>query len=173
MARVPLFRDAKTAKVAAVLKAGQNVTLTEAEVGNVLEVTIGAAGGGGGGGTPASTVTSETTYALQPVVGTSTDYARADHSHGSVALPAHSSTTGLAWTSSGHTGSSTAVATWNGNGNAAVVQATTDETMLVRRGGILQWAPIVAAVALIGNEVVFDGGTVDTDLFTLVTGTIV
>jgi len=45
--------------------------------------------------------------------------------------------------------------------------------MLVRRGGILQWAPIVAAVALIGNEVVFDGGTVDTDLFTLVTGTIV
>lgn len=173
MARVPLFRDAKTAKVAAVLKAGQNVTLTEAEVGNVLEVTIGASGGGGGGGTPASTVTSETTYGLQPVVGTSTDYARADHSHGSVALPAHSSTTGLAWTSSGHTGSSTAVATWNGNGNAAVVQATTDETMLVRRGGILQWAPIVAAVALIGNEVVFDGGTVDTDLFTLVTGTIV
>ena len=174
MARIPLYRDAKSSKPAAVLKAGQNVTLTEAEVGNVLEVTIGASGGGGGGGgTPASTVTSETTYGLQPVVGTSTDYARADHSHGSVALPAHSSTTDLAWTSSGHTGSSTAVAAWNGNGNAAVVQATTDETMLVRRGGILQWAPIVAAVALIGNEVVFDGGTVDTDLFTLVTGTIV
>lgn len=152
MARVPLFRDAKTTKSAAILKAGQNVTLTEAEVGNVLEVTIGASGGGGGGGTPASTVTSETTYALQPIVGTSTDYARADHSHGSVALPAHSSTTGLAWTSSGHTGSSTAVAAWNGNGNAAVVQATTDETMLVRRGGMLQWVPLIVGASVIPDQ---------------------
>lgn len=172
MARIPLYRDAKSSKPAAVLKAGQNVTLTEAEVGNVLELTIGASGGGGGG-TPASTVTSETTYGLQPVVGTSTDYARADHSHGSVALPAHSSTTGLAWTSSGHTGSSTAVAAWNGGGNAAVVQATDDETMLVRRGGVLQWVPLIVGVSVIGAEMVFDGGTLDTDFFTLVTGTIV
>jgi hypothetical protein len=174
VARLPLYRDAKTTKVAAVLKAGQNVTLTEAEVGNVLEVTIGASGGGGGGGgTPASTVTSETTYGLQPVVGTSTDYARGDHSHGSVALPAHSSTTGLAWSSSGHTGSANAVATWSNQGTATALAANTDETMLVRRGGILQWAPIVAAVALLGNEVVFDGGTIDTDLMVLETGSIV
>ena len=35
MARVPLYRDAKTTKSAAVLKAGQNGTLTEAEVGKL------------------------------------------------------------------------------------------------------------------------------------------
>jgi len=91
---------------------------------------------------------SETTYGQQTAVGTSTDYARADHSHGSVSLPAHSSTTGLAWTSSGHTGSSTAVAAWNGNGNASVVQATADETMLVRRAGVLQWVPLIVGIAV-------------------------
>jgi hypothetical protein len=30
-----------------------------------------------------------------------------------------------------------------------VVQATTDETMLVRRAGILQWVPVVAAAVVI------------------------
>lgn len=39
--------------------------------------------GGGGSGTPASTVTDETTLGISPAVGTSTDYARADHTHGS------------------------------------------------------------------------------------------
>jgi len=65
------------------------------------------------------------------------------------------------------------VAAWNGGAAATVVQATTDETMLVRRAGVLQWVPVIAAVALIGSEVVLDGGTLDTDFFTLVTGTIV
>lgn len=37
----------------------------------------------GGGGTPASSVVSETTFGLTPAVGTSTAYARADHTHGS------------------------------------------------------------------------------------------
>jgi len=41
-------------------------------------------GGGGGGGTPASTVVSSTSYGQSPVVGVSTAYARADHTHGSV-----------------------------------------------------------------------------------------
>jgi len=173
MARIPLYRDAASSKVAARLKAGTNVTITDTEVGGVLEVTIAASGGGGGGGTPASTVVSETTPGLSPVVGTSTDYARGDHSHGSPPIPAHTALSSLAWTSAGHTGSSTAVAAWNGGGTAAVVQATTDETMLVRRGGVLQWAPIIAAVALIGTEVVLGGVTVDTDFYTLVTGTIV
>lgn len=147
MARIPLYRDASSAKVAAKLKAGTNVTITDTEVGGVLEVTIAASGGGGGGGTPASTVVSETTPGLSPVVGTSTDYARGDHSHGSPPIPAHTALSSLAWTSAGHTGSSTAVAAWNGGGTAAVVQATTDETMLVRRAGVLQWVPIVASVA--------------------------
>lgn len=43
---------------------------------------------GGGGGTPASTVVTETTFGQASAVGTSTDYARADHTHGTPALPA-------------------------------------------------------------------------------------
>lgn len=174
MARLPVYRDYKTARVAAVLKAGQNVTITDAVVGNVLEVTIGASGGGGGGGgTPASSVVSETTYGQQPVVGTSTDYARGDHSHGTPTVPAHSSTTGLAWASSGHTGSSTAVATWNGNGNAAVVQATADETMLVRRAGSLQWVPLVIAMSVLSGELVLEGRYIANGPVALYTGTFV
>lgn len=46
---------------------------------------FGGGGGGGGGGTPASSVVSETTYSQSPAVGTSTDYARADHTHGTPA----------------------------------------------------------------------------------------
>ena len=157
MARIPLYRDAASAKVAAKLKAGQNVTITDAEVGGVLEVTIAASGGGGGGGTPASTVVSETTPGLQPIVGTSTDYARGDHSHGSPPVPAHTALSSLAWTSAGHTGSSTAVAAWNGGGTPVVVQATANETMLVRRAGVLQWVPLVAGIGLFTGELAADG----------------
>lgn len=148
MARVPLTRNSVGQFVrTAQLAAGSNVTITESVSGSVLTVTV-SASGGGGGGTPASSVVSETSYGQSPVVGTSTDYARADHSHGTPALPAHSATTGLAWSSSGHTGASNAVATWNGGGTATALAATTDETMLARRGGILQWVAIpIAAVA--------------------------
>jgi len=41
----------------------------------------------GGGGTPATTVTSETTYGIASAVGTSTNYARQDHTHGSPTAP--------------------------------------------------------------------------------------
>lgn len=156
MARIPLYRDASSAKVAATLKAGQNITITDTEVGGVLQVTIAASGGGGGGGTPATTVVSGTTPGLQPVVGTSTDYARGDHSHGTPPVPAHTTLSSLAWTSAGHTGSSTAVAAWNGGGTATVVQATADETMLVRRAGILQWVPVVAAAVVIQQNLSSD-----------------
>ena len=113
MARVPLTRNSvgqfvRTAQIAA----GSNVTITETVSGSVLTVTV-SASGGGGGGTPASSVVSETSYGQAPVVGTSTDYARGDHSHGTPAVPAHSSTTGLGWSSSGHTGAANAVATWD------------------------------------------------------------
>ena len=40
----------------------------------------------GGTGTPASTVTDETSYGASKAVGTSTNYAREDHTHGSPAL---------------------------------------------------------------------------------------
>jgi len=156
MALVPLYREASSGAVVGKLKAGQNVTITEATVGGALEVTVAASGGGGGGGTPATTVVSGTTPGLQPVVGTSTDYARGDHSHGTPPVPAHTALSSLAWTSAGHTGSSTAVAAWNGGGTPTVVQATADETMLVRRAGILQWVPVVAAAVVIQQNLSSD-----------------
>jgi hypothetical protein len=156
MALVPLYRETSSGAVVGKLKAGQNVTITEATVSGALEVTVSASGGGGGGGTPATTVVSGTTPGLQPVVGTSTDYARGDHSHGTPPVPAHTALSSLAWTSAGHTGSSTAVAAWNGGGTATVVQATADETMLVRRAGILQWVPVVAAAVVIQQNLSSD-----------------
>lgn len=71
--------------------AGSGVTLTTATAGGVATTTI-SASGGGGGGTPASTVVSETSYGQSSVVGVGTDYARADHSHGSPALGTTAST---------------------------------------------------------------------------------
>jgi hypothetical protein len=46
-------------------------------------VTWGGSHGTGGGGTPATTVESETTFGISPAVGTDTEYARQDHTHGS------------------------------------------------------------------------------------------
>ena len=151
MARVPLTRNStgQFARVAQ-LVAGSNVTISENLAGDVLTVTV-ASTGGGGGGTPATTVVSETSFGQSPAVGTSTDYARGDHTHGTPALPAHSSLSSLAWVGSGHTGSTTSVAAFNGGGVAQAVQATADETMLVRRGGTLQWVAIAAAVGLLAN----------------------
>lgn len=50
-------------------------------------------GGGGGGGTPASTVVTETSFGQASAVGTSTDYARGDHTHGTPTLPTLAPTT--------------------------------------------------------------------------------
>ena len=152
MARVPLTRNStgQFARVAQ-LVAGTNVTISESLAGEVLTVTVAASGGGGGGGTPASSVVSETSFGQSPAVGTSTDYARGDHTHGTPAVPAHSALSSLGWTSSGHTGSTTSVAAFNGGGAAQAVQATADETMLVRRGGTLQWVAIVAALSLMND----------------------
>ena len=170
MARIPLYRDASSSRVAATLKAGQNVTITDTEISGVLEVTIAASGGGGGGGTPSTTVASGTTPGLQPVVGTSTDYARGDHSHGTPSVPAHTALSALAWASAGHTGSATAVAAWNAQGGASVVQATTNETMLVRRAGTLQWVPLVIAINVLNAELVLEGNVVFGDSAIVYTG---
>lgn len=155
MALVPLYRDAPTGAVVGKLKAGTNVTLSEAIVSGVLEVTVGAAGGGGG--TPSTTVVSGTTPGLSPVVGVSTNFARGDHSHGTPPVPAHTALSALAWASAGHTGSATAVAAWDAAGAASVVQATVNETMLVRRAGTLQWVPLLIAATMIQAELVLEG----------------
>lgn len=61
-------------------------------------------GGGGGGGIPATTVTSETSFGIAPVVGTGTKYARDDHTHGSPATPTPA---GIGAATSGHNHSGT------------------------------------------------------------------
>jgi hypothetical protein len=76
--------QADAAVRALIVEAGSGVTLTTTTTGGVATTTIAASGGGGG--TPATTVVSATSYGQSPVVGTGTDYARVDHSHGSPAL---------------------------------------------------------------------------------------
>lgn len=68
------------------LAAGQNVTLTKTTDPQTHQqvMTVAATGGGG---TPATSVTSETTYGLSPAVGTGSNYARQDHTHGSPTAP--------------------------------------------------------------------------------------
>lgn len=173
MALVPLYRDAPTGAVVGKLKAGTNVTISEATVAGMLEVTVAASGGGGGGGTPSTTVVSGTTPGLSPVAGTSTDYARGDHSHGTPTVPAHTALSALAWASAGHTGSALAVAAWDAAGTASVVQATTNETMLVRRAGALQWVPLLIAATMLKAELVLEGGVLYGAGATVYTGTFI
>ena len=68
------------------LAAGQNVTLTKTTDPQTHQqvMTVAATGGGG---TPATSVTSETTYGISPAVGVATNYARQDHTHGSPTAP--------------------------------------------------------------------------------------
>jgi hypothetical protein len=109
---------------------------------------------------PATTVVTETSYGQTQAVGTATTYAREDHSHGTPALPAHNTLSNLAWINAGHTGVANAVAAWNEFGVSTVSQATADETMLVRRAGILQWVPLVASVVFLpSSDLIIDGKT--------------
>jgi hypothetical protein len=84
--------QADAAARALIIQAGSGVTLTTTTTAGVATTTIAASGGGGGGGTPATTVVSATSYGQSPAVGVGTDYARADHSHGSPALGTSAST---------------------------------------------------------------------------------
>ena len=82
--------QADAAVRALVISAGSGVTLTTTTTAGVATTTIAASGGGGG--TPATAVVSATSYGQSPVVGTGTNYARQDHSHGSPALGTSAST---------------------------------------------------------------------------------
>ena len=91
VAFIQLGSQADATVRALIIEAGSGVTLTTTTSAGVATTTI-AASGGGGGGTPATTVVSATSYGQSPVVGTGTDYARVDHSHGSPALGTSAST---------------------------------------------------------------------------------
>jgi len=72
----------------------------------------------------------------------------------------HATLSHLAWPASGHTGTpgAPAVAAFDAAGASAEVPAASDETFLVRQGGVLQWIPIVVALSFsvygetLGNE---------------------
>lgn len=163
MIRVALYRKLNMVQRVASFSAGQGISLsTSGSISAPDEIVLNIAATGGGGGTPATTVVSGTTPGLSPVVGTSTDFARGDHSHGTPALPAHNTLSNLAWVNAAHTGAANAVAAWNEFGASTISQATTDETMLVRRAGKLQWVPLVASVVFLPNsDLILDGKTFD------------
>lgn len=123
--------------------------------------------------TPATTVVTETSYGQTQAVGIATTYAREDHSHGTPAVPAHNTLSNLAWINAAHTGAANAVAAWNEFGVSTVSQATTDETMLVRRGGALQWVPLIAGIGLFSGEIVADGTVLTPNGVTIFSGSVV
>lgn len=136
-----------------VLTAGANISIVDNGAGGSVVVSASMPTVP----SPASTVVAETGFGASQDVGSSSNYAREDHSHGTPAIPGHNTLGNLAWANAGHTGVANAVAAWNESGTATVSQATTDETMLVRRKGVLQWVPIVAGIGIFAGEIVDDG----------------
>ena len=146
-------------------------SVTTDAYGRVTSVTAGSAPATPP--SPATTVVSETSYGQSTVVGTATTYAREDHSHGTPALPAHNTLSNLAWVNAGHTGVAYGVAAWNAAGAATVVNATSDETYLVRRAGVLQWVPVALGLTVFTNETGEDAAFVPMPIVTIYSGTIV
>jgi hypothetical protein len=64
------------------------------------------------------------------------------------------------------------VAAWNGGATAVAVQATADETMLIRRAGTLQWVPLLVAATMLKAELVLEGNVLYGTSATVYTGTI-
>lgn len=176
MIRVPLYRRLNPTQRVASFSAGSGISLSTSgsiSAPDEIVLTITATGGGGGGGTPSTTVVSGTTPGLSPVVGVSTDYARGDHSHGTPALPGHNTLSNLAWVNAAHTGVANAVAAWNEFGVSTVSQATTDETMLVRRGGVLQWVPLVVGMGVMAARDAQPGALLEVTMSSALQGSIV
>jgi hypothetical protein len=67
-------------------------------------------------------------------------------------VTAHTALTALGWSASGHTGTVTSVAAFDGTGAAQSVAATQDGTVLSRVGGVLAWVALAATVSLIATE---------------------
>ena len=67
-------------------------------------------------------------------------------------VTAHTALTALGWSASGHTGTVTSVAAFDGTGAAQSVAATEDGTVLSRVGGALAWVTLAATASLIATE---------------------
>lgn len=63
-------------------------------------------------------------------------------------VSSHPSLTTLGWSASGHTGTQTSVACFDGTGTAQTVQATADGQVLQRIGGVLVFATVAATVGI-------------------------
>jgi hypothetical protein len=74
---------------------GANVTITVTDDAANGENDVTIASTGGGAGVPGDSVVTETSYSQAAGAGASTDYSRKDHTHGSVAPPAHADVTGV------------------------------------------------------------------------------
>lgn len=92
---------------------------------------------------------------------------------GTAPISSHSSLSNLDWVNSGHTGLAYGVAAWNAAGAATVVNATADETMLIRRGGVLQWVPLIVGVTFLTGDTGTDGVYVQSTPAEYFTGTVV
>lgn len=92
---------------------------------------------------------------------------------GTAPISSHSSLSNLDWVNSGHTGLAYGVAAWNSAGAATVVNATADETMLIRRGGVLQWVPLIVGVTFLTGDTGTDGVYVQSTPAEYFTGTVV
>jgi hypothetical protein len=98
----------------------------------------------GGAGTPATTVVSETTFGQSPAVGTSLNYAREDHTHGTPAIPA-----AAGWTDGG-----TVIYTTTATDQVAIGTSTAAAQRLLTLQNI-------AASNLFGVRVVSDAATTE------------
>lgn len=97
---------------------------------------------------PADYVSSGSSYGLTTFVGTSTQYARADHRHGTPPAPTHAGLADRAWAgANSHTGVANSVATWNSSGTAAISTPTADGQVLTYQGGALKWVTLAAGLA--------------------------
>lgn len=123
---------------------GTNVTITAADNSGAerVDVTITAAGG-----SPAVSVVAETAYNQVSAVGTGTNYARQDHSHGTPALPTPAAI-GASATGHVHTDGTTTVAGFI---------STADKTKL---DGIAAGATATVAASSVASETAFGQATV-------------
>ncbi len=73
-------------------------------------------------------------------------------SGGGGGVSAHPDLTTLDWSTSGHTGATTSVATFDAAGAAQTVQATQEGSVLTLVGGVLTFAVMASTVAVINNS---------------------
>lgn len=67
-------------------------------------------------------------------------------------VSSHPSLSTLGWSASGHTGTASSIAGFNGAGAAQTVQATVDGSVLTYVGGVLQFSVVAAAIVVSVNQ---------------------